>query len=88
MRPNRPVPRVRVLAHGFERLHRLDPEAYLRDLLRVPAHWPRERYLELAPKYWAATRARLVAAELDAEVGELTLPEPLAAPAEEQSSPR
>jgi transposase len=70
------------------RLHRLDPEAYLRDLLRVLAHWPRERYLELAPKYWAATRARLVAAELDAEVGELTVPEPLTAPAEEQSSPR
>jgi hypothetical protein len=61
------------------RLHRLDPEAYLRDLLRVLAHWPRERYLELAPKYWAATRARLVAAELEAEVGELTVPEPLAA---------
>jgi len=70
------------------RLHRLDPEAYLRDLLRVLAHWPRERYLELAPKYWAATRARLVAAELAAEVGELTVPEPLAASAEEQSSPR
>lgn len=70
------------------RLHRLDPEAYLRDLLRVLAHWPRERYLELAPKYWAATRARLVAAELAAEVGELTVPEPLTAPAEEQSSPR
>jgi hypothetical protein len=70
------------------KLHGLDPEAYLRDLLRVLAHWPRERYLELAPKYWAATRARLVAAELDAEVGELTVPEPLAPPAEEQSSPR
>lgn len=70
------------------RLHRLDPEAYLRDLLRVLAHWPRERYLELAPKYWAATRARLMAAELDAEVGELTIPEPPATPSEEQSSPR
>ncbi|MFP2924759.1 transposase [Pyxidicoccus sp. 3LG] len=70
------------------RLHRIDPEAYLRDLLRVLAHWPRERYLELAPKYWAATRARLVATELDAEVGELTVPEPLAPPSEEQSSPR
>jgi transposase len=70
------------------RLHGLDPEAYLRDLLRVLAHWPRERYLELAPKYWAATRSRLVAAELDAEVGELTVPLPLSTPAEEQSSPR
>ncbi|SEM84065.1 hypothetical protein SAMN05444354_12434 [Stigmatella aurantiaca] len=56
--------------------------------MRALAHWPRERYLELAPKYWAATQARLVAAELDAEVGELTIPEPLAAPAEEQSSLR
>jgi transposase len=70
------------------RLHRLDPEAYLRDLLRVLAHWPRERYLELAPKSWAATRARLVAVELDAEVGELTVPEPLTSPAEQQSPPR
>jgi transposase len=70
------------------RLHRLEPEAYLRDLLRVLAHWPRERYLELAPKSWAATRARLVAVELDAEVGELTVPEPLTAPAEQQSPPR
>jgi hypothetical protein len=41
------------------RLHGLDPEAYLRDLFRVLAHWPRDRYLELAPKYWASTRARL-----------------------------
>jgi transposase len=70
------------------RLHRLDPEAYLRDLLRVLAHWPRERYLELAPKSWAATRARLVTAELDAEVGELTVPQPLTASSEEQPSPR
>ncbi len=31
------------------RLHHLDPEAYLRDLLRVLGHWPKHRYLELAP---------------------------------------
>lgn len=59
------------------RLHRLDPEAYLRDLFRVLAHWPRDRYLELAPKYWAATRARLDPAELAMEIGPLTIPEPL-----------
>ncbi len=46
------------------RLHGLDPEAYLRDLFRVLAHWPRDRYLELAAKYWASTRARLDPAEL------------------------
>jgi IS66 C-terminal element len=33
------------------RLHRLDPEAYLRDLIRLVPHWPRDRYLELAPRY-------------------------------------
>jgi transposase len=56
------------------RLHDLDPEAYLRDLFRVLAAWPRDRYLELSPRYWAATRARLDAAELAREVGPLTIP--------------
>jgi transposase len=56
------------------RLHQLDPEAYLRDILRVLPYWPKERYLELAPKYWAATRDRLIPAELDAEVGVVTVP--------------
>jgi transposase len=63
------------------RLHGLDPEAYLRDLFRVLAHWPRDRYLELAPRYWAATRARLVPEQLEREIGVLTVP-PL--PSEEQ----
>jgi transposase len=66
------------------RLHRLDPEAYLRDLLRVLAHWPRDRYLELAPKYWVATRTRLDPAQLARELGELTVPPPLA---EQQPAP-
>lgn len=61
---------------GSCKLHRLDPEAYLRDVLRVVAHWPRERFLELAPKSWAATRARLVEAELAMPVGPLTIPPP------------
>jgi transposase len=58
------------------RLHGLDPESYLRDLFRVLAHWPRDRYLELAPKYWAKTRARLVPEELAAEIGPLAVPPP------------
>jgi transposase len=75
-------------AHHFTlvascRLHRLDPEAYLRDLYRVLPHWPRDRYLELAPKYWAATRARLDPRELDLEIGTLTVPPP----APEEQSP-
>jgi len=61
------------------RLHRLDPETYLRDLIRVLAYWPKERYLELAPKYWARTRARLDAAELAVEIGTLTVPPALPA---------
>lgn len=59
------------------RLHKLDPEVYLRDVFRVLPHWPRERYLELAPRYWRITRARLRSEELDREVGWLTIPEPL-----------
>jgi transposase len=36
-------------------LHKLDPEAYLCDIIHVLPYWPRDRYLELAPKYWAAS---------------------------------
>jgi transposase len=58
------------------KLHDLDPEEYLRDLFRVLPHWPEDRYLELAPKYWRATRARLDPVELDLEIGWLTIPPP------------
>lgn len=70
------------------RLHGLDPEAYLRDLLRVLGYWPRDRYLELAPKYWVRTRVRLDPAQLQAELGPLTVPPPLPATTEEQTTPR
>mgnify|MGYP003339011718 CR=1 FL=1 len=56
------------------KLHGLDPEAYLRDLFCVLPQWPSDRYLELAPKYWRATRARLVDAELAREITWLTIP--------------
>ena len=56
------------------RLHRLDPEAYLRDLIRVLPHWPRERFLELCPRDWIATRATLDPLELEHELGPLTVP--------------
>ncbi len=58
------------------KLHGLDPETYLAEIIRVMPHWSRDRYLELAPKYWPATRARLDAAELARQVGELTIPPP------------
>lgn len=40
-------------------LHRLNPELYLEQLLRLAPHWPKTRALELAPKYWAQTVASL-----------------------------
>jgi transposase len=68
------------------RLHRLDPEAYLRDLFCVLPQWPRDRYLELAPRYWRATRARLDPRQLELEVAWFTIPPPL--PPSEQPAAR
>lgn len=56
------------------RLHRLDPFAYLEEILRVLPFWSRERYLELAPAHWTATRARLNPDELDMQLGSFTVP--------------
>lgn len=66
-------------------LHDLDAEAYFADVIRVLPYWPRDRYLELAPKYWATTRARLDPKQLERPLGPITVPPP---PAEEKSSPR
>ena len=59
----------------------------LRDVIRVLPHWPKDRNIELAPKYWAATRLRLDATQLEAEVGPLTVPPKLPPSTEQQSSP-
>jgi len=67
-------------------LHGLDAERYVTDIIRVMPYWPRDRYLELAPKYWAATRARLLEPELALPLGHITVPPPLAA--EQQTSAR
>ena len=56
------------------KLHHLDPEPYFTEVFRVMPYWPRDRYLELAPKYWAATRARLDASELARPIGHITVP--------------
>ena len=57
-------------------------------MIRVLPHWPRDRYLELAPILWKETRARLDAAELEAEIGPLTIPEtPPPRDAAEQQAP-
>jgi transposase len=67
-------------------LHGLEPELYLTEIIRVMPYWPRDRYLELAPKYWARTRARLLERELALPLGHITVPPPLAP--EEQTSAR
>jgi hypothetical protein len=58
------------------KLHHLDPETYLTDVIRVMPYWPRERYLELVPKYWANTRGRLVPNEMKLPLGPITVPPP------------
>jgi transposase len=52
----------------------LDPEAYLKDLFRVLPAWPASRVLELHPRFWARTRARLVEAEMAVPYGPITVP--------------
>lgn len=59
------------------RIHGSDAEAYLRDLIRVLAPLPRDRFLALVPVLWKATRARLDDEEMLREVGRLTVPPPL-----------
>ncbi len=56
------------------KLHQLDAEAYLADVIRVLPYWPKGRFLELAPKYWTATRASLDAKELERPVGPISVP--------------
>lgn len=71
------------------RLHRLDPEEYLRCLIRLVPLWPPDRMLELAPLFWSRTRARLDASALEKELGPIAIPlEPLdtSAAAEEQAA--
>jgi transposase len=72
------------------RLHKLDPEEYLRCLIRIVPLWPADRMLELAPLFWERTRARLDPVELAYDLGHITVPvEPLdtSAAAEQQAAP-
>jgi transposase len=66
-------------------LHGLDPETYLSEIIHLLPYWPRNRYLELAPKYWTGTRARIPVAQLDVEIGDITVPPP--APQEQSTTP-
>jgi len=68
------------------KLHDIDAEQYLAELIHVMPYWPRQRYLELAPFRWKHTRARLDPAELQREIGPITVPPPLADSAEQAPS--
>jgi transposase len=69
------------------RMHGLDPEDYLRCLIRLVPLWPADRMLELAPLFWARTRARLDAESLAKELGPLAIPaEPLDTAAAKQQA--
>ena len=68
------------------RLHGLEPVQYLRDIIRVLPFWPRERYLELSPKFWAATRARISPAQLLPDVGFIDLPPAVADATQQQAA--
>lgn len=56
------------------RLHSIDPQLYLDEVMRLLPYWPKERYLELAPKYWRGTRSNLNPVELDADLCPFTIP--------------
>jgi transposase len=54
--------------------HSIDPQQYLDEVLRVLPYWPKERHLELAPRSWTATHAKLRSDELDAPLCSFTIP--------------
>jgi hypothetical protein len=56
------------------RIHRVEPVQYLDELMRVLPYWPADRYLELAPQHWTATRLKLNADELARPLSHITVP--------------
>ncbi len=63
------------------RLHGIDPFVYFDEVLRVLPYWQHERYLELAPQHWLATRARLDPTELERPLSHVSVPPPSASSA-------
>lgn len=47
------------------RLHGLEAQDYLDEVLRLAPHWPVTRMLDLSPKHWPRTRAALSKDQLD-----------------------
>jgi transposase len=56
------------------RLHGLDPEEYLRCLIRLVPLWPQDRMIELSLLFWERTRLRLDPVQLAAELGRVDVP--------------
>ena len=56
------------------RLHGIDPFVYFDEVLRVLPFWPYDRYIELAPSRWLATRAQLEPNELERPLSYFTVP--------------
>src|SRR4051812_27858535 len=56
------------------RLHSIDPQQYLDEVLRILPYWPRERYLELAPHKTGSTRTKLDPDELNTPLCSFTIP--------------
>ena len=70
------------------RLHSIEPEDYMRCLIRLVPLWPEHRMLELAPLFWKRTRARLDPKQLGAQFGFVTIPlEPLDTSASAEQQP-
>ena len=47
---------------------------YFDEALRVLPYWPHDRYLELAPRHWLATRARIEPSELERALSVIAAP--------------
>ena len=56
------------------RLPGIDPQQYFDEVMRALPDWPKERYLELSPKYWRTTRSKLLPADLDSPLCSFTVP--------------
>ena len=67
-------------------LHSLEAKTYLDEVLRLAPHWPTTRMIELAPKYWTATRAALSPEHRDTIVPPWMRPDEPAPSASEASS--
>lgn len=57
------------------RLHRLDPQQYLEEVLMVLPSWPKDRYIDLVPFRWASTRALLDEGDLRSPIGPVVVPD-------------